>query len=240
MLEGFEPNRYSVIEEKNKREIVMLIGLGCKWRKCSFCDYHLDYDENPDICFRVNSEVLSKVTGCYGKLEVINSGSVTELDKNTLHKILAVAVEKKIYEIHFECHYLYRKELPAYRELFKRHGIELKLKCGVETFDNDFREKVLKKGMVGFSIEELSYYFDEVCLLFGLKGQTLAGMKRDIEIGLNNFERVCINIMKANTTKTVPNHAVIDSFVKHIYPYIKEEERIDILLDNTDFGVGGE
>ena len=42
MVEGFNPIRYSVIEDKNPREIVMLVGDGCKWRKCRFCDYHLD------------------------------------------------------------------------------------------------------------------------------------------------------------------------------------------------------
>ena len=39
MVEGFNPVRYSVIKEKNPREIVMLVGDGCKWRKCRFCDY---------------------------------------------------------------------------------------------------------------------------------------------------------------------------------------------------------
>ena len=41
-MKDFNPNRYAVIEEKNPREIVMLRGLGCTWRRCRFCDYHLD------------------------------------------------------------------------------------------------------------------------------------------------------------------------------------------------------
>ena len=45
-------------------------------------------------------------------------------------------------------------------------------------------------------------YADEVCLLFGLTGQTLNSMKKDIETGLSLFERVCINIMVENSTKT--------------------------------------
>ena len=37
-----EMERYSVITEKNPREIVLLRGAGCAWRRCRFCDYHLD------------------------------------------------------------------------------------------------------------------------------------------------------------------------------------------------------
>lgn len=238
MLDNFNPNRYSIIEEKNKREIVMLVGTGCKWKKCRFCDYHLDYDENPDICYGVNRKVLSNVKGLYGKLEVINSGSFTELDDKTVGEIKRVAAEKKIKEIHFESHYLYRKQIPNFRKLFKTLGIELKMKCGVESFDDEIREGFLKKGMKDFSMRELKGNFDEICLLFGIAGQSFESMKKDIEIGLGHFERICINIMKENTTKILPDEEVIKVFMKEIYPTIIENQRIDILLDNTDFGVG--
>lgn len=239
MLEGFNPNRYSIIEEKNKREIVMLVGSGCKWKQCSFCDYHLDHDEDPELCYQVNREVLSKVTGAYQKLEIINSGSFTELDRKTMEEIKKTVIEKNIKEIHFESHYLYRKRIPDFRRMFEELGVQVKMKCGVETFDERIREAVMKKGMVHFSVQELSLYFDEICLLFGIKGQSLDGMKADIETGLKYFERICINIMKKNTTSVFPDREVIRLFMSKIYPDIKKNERIDILLDNTDFGVGG-
>ena len=75
MVEGFNPIRYSVIEDKNPREIVMLVGDGCKWRKCRFCDYHLDSSKDIEANFQLNKQVLSNVTGKFGELEVINSGS---------------------------------------------------------------------------------------------------------------------------------------------------------------------
>ena len=34
--------RYSTITEKNPREIVLLRGRGCRYRRCAFCDYHED------------------------------------------------------------------------------------------------------------------------------------------------------------------------------------------------------
>ncbi len=47
-----------------------------------------------------------------------------------------------------------------------------------------------------------------------------------------------INIMVENTTKVKPCASVIDIFVKTLYPMYKDDERIDIHLNNTDFGVG--
>ena len=67
--------RYSIIREKNKREIVLLRGSGCKWRKCRFCDYHLDFSKDEEENFSLNREILQQVTGCFGVLETINSGS---------------------------------------------------------------------------------------------------------------------------------------------------------------------
>ena len=63
------------------REFVLLQGTGCRWRKCSFCDYHEDVSPVP---YEVNRLVLEQVTGQYGVLDVINSGSAMELDEETL------------------------------------------------------------------------------------------------------------------------------------------------------------
>lgn len=76
--------RYSVIQEKNPREIVLLRGSGCKWRKCTFCDYHLDFCLDEDKNYELNKIELAKVTGKYGKLEIINSGSFVDLDQETI------------------------------------------------------------------------------------------------------------------------------------------------------------
>ena len=86
--------RYSVIHTKMPREFILLQGSGCRWGKCTFCDYHKDTNENP---YETNKEVLSRVTGCYGILDIINSGSGIELDSDTLQLIKKVAKEKKIH-----------------------------------------------------------------------------------------------------------------------------------------------
>ncbi len=63
-------------------------------------------------------------------------------------------------------------------------------------------------------------------------------MIRDIEMGLKYFERVCINIMTENGMPIKPDSGVIQIFINEIYPKYKDNPRIDILLNNTDFGVG--
>lgn len=237
-MENNSLTRYSEITEKNRREIVLLRGSGCKWRRCTFCDYHLDFSPDEDRNFALNQEILKKITGKYQKLEVINSGSFVDLDAKTVSLILDTCIEKKITELHFECHWMHRDAIPALRRTFETHGIQIKLKIGVETFDSQYREQVLHKGIDETAPAKIAACFDEVCLLFGLDSQTEDSMRCDIETGLANFERVCINIMAENTTSVRPNPSVIDIFMKKIYPIYQADDRVDILLDNTDFGVG--
>jgi hypothetical protein len=228
--------RYSIIYEKNPREIVLLRGKGCVYKKCTFCDYHTDSCKNDDENFALNKEVLQQITGEFGEIEIINSGSVFELDSKTIDLIKKICKEKEISTIHFESHYLFDSRISKLREEFK--DFTLKMKLGLETFDYDFRENVLCKGIDEKNPEIISKNFDEANFLFGINGQTEESMLNDIELGLKYFERICINIMCDNTTNVKPDNEVIKIFVNSIYPKYKDNERIDILINNTDFGVG--
>ena len=161
-----------------------------------------------------------------------------DLDEATLTLIRDICLQKNIRELHFECHWMHRKELPAYRTFFTDAGIAVKVKIGVETFDADYREGVLDKGIDETDPSVISEGFDEVCLLFGLNGQTVDSMKHDIETGLAYFERVCVNLMVENSTPVKPDRSVLSDFMEHIYPFYRDDPRVDILLSNTDFGVG--
>ncbi len=231
-------NRYSVITGKNPREILLLRGSGCKWRRCRFCDYHLDFSGDEGENFRINRGALEKVAGRFGVLEVINSGSFCDLDEKTLEEIQQVCKDKGIRRLHVECHWQDRGTLPAIRSRFARDGIQIVVKMGVETFDAAFREETLEKGMEYARPWEIAEHAQEACLLFGLKGQTVASMRRDMEIGLTWFQRVCVNIMTENTSPMKPDEAVIQRFMEEIYPLYEGCGRVDILLANTDFGVG--
>ena len=60
--------RYSRIENKCQREIVLLKARPCAWSKCTFCDYIEDNSTCHDEMVRINEDVLSRVTGEYGVL----------------------------------------------------------------------------------------------------------------------------------------------------------------------------
>ena len=236
-MEEFNPNRYAVIHEKNPREIVMLRGKGCSWRRCRFCDYHLDSSKDEQANFALNQKQLKKVTGIYRKLEVINSGSFVDLDEATLRLIEQICQEKQISQVHFECHWRHRDAIADFRNRFAALNIELKLKIGVETFDFLFRECYLDKGIDTNNPKEIAAYFDEVCLLQGIPGQSLEQMDQDIQTGLAYFERVCINIMQENRKPIKPDPKVIAIFARELYPKYIEDCRVDILMENTAFGV---
>ena len=125
------------------------------------------------------------------------------------------------------------------RQRFAALGVDVKIKQGVETFDRDFRENVLHKGIGVSDPAEIAKDFNEACLLFGVTGQTAASMKQDIETGLAYFERVCVNLMTENSTNVHPDAEVLQAFMAEVFPLYEKNPRVDILLTNTDFGVGG-
>ena len=238
MQNGFNPTRYSVIDGKNPREILLLVGRGCVWRRCAFCNYHLDFEPKAEAAFSENIKAISKVRGIYGRLEVINSGSFIDLDERTMGAILNACITAKIHQIHFECHFMHRGEISALRRRFAAQGVDVKVKIGVETFDADFRERVLIKGISEADPAKIAEDFDECCLLFGISGQTAQTMRRDVETGLSHFERVCINIMQENGMPVHPDADVLEDFMREVLPVYLNNARVDILLENTDFGVG--
>ena len=226
-------DRYALIHTKMPREFVLLQGAGCKWKKCTFCDYHEDVSEHP---FTINEPVLSQVTGQYGVLDVINSGSAMELDSDTIALIKEVVKEKNIHTLWFEAHYMYRKKLALFAEQFA--PVQVKFRCGVETFDADLRD-TWKKGIPSsVTPEDVAKYFQGVCLLCCTQGESKEHIMKDIEIAKTHFEYFSINVFCNNSTSVKQDKELAQWFAWEVYPRIKDEERIEVLMENTDLGVG--
>lgn len=227
-------DRYSEINNKNKREIVLLKGFPCKWGKCSFCDYTLDNDNDEDDMNRLNFEVLENITGKYKVLEVINSGSCFELPKNTLDRIKSIIIEKNIEKLFLESHWCYKNRLDEMRRFF---NIPIIFKTGVESFDYNFRNNFLKKNAKFKTVDELKTYFDSPCMMVGIKGQTKEMIDKDMDIVLNNFEHATINVF-INNTSSIKRDEELVTWFKEKYKFLDENEKIEVLYNNTDFGVG--
>ena len=226
--------RYSHILEKDKREIVLLKSRPCIWGKCSFCDYIEDNDVDQKENQKINDEVLNKITGQYGVLEVINSGSFFELPDETIERIYKIIVEKKIKRLYIEAHYLYKKKIKALREKFK---IEIIVKTGIETFNDEMRNNVLNKNVHFDKIEEILEDFDSPCLMVGIQGQTKEMIRKDIEILTKYFDHGTINIYRNNSTPIKRDEELIKWFDKE-YHDLKNNRKYDYLGIPTDFGVG--
>lgn len=226
-------DRYSLIHTKMPREFVLLQGMGCKWKKCTFCDYHEDVSENP---YEVNEPVLRQVTGEYGVLDVINSGSAMELDDKTIALIKEVVKEKRIHTLWFEAHYMYRKKLASFAEQFA--PVKVKFRCGVETFDANLRDRWKKGIPSSVTPEDIAKYFQGVCLLLGTEGESKEHVINDIELAKKHFEYFSVNVFCNNGTDTKRDEELVAWFVKEVYPTLKDQSGIEVLLDNTDLGVG--
>ena len=229
-------SRYSKILEKNQREIVLLKSFPCSYGKCSFCNYINDNSLNEDEMNTLNFDILSKVTGEFSSLEVINSGSVFELPAATLKQIVAIVKEKNIKIIYFEIYYGYHKRLIEIISLFP--NTEVRFRTGIETFDNDFRKNIYNKN---FSLDEaallnLSQNIYSTCLLICVQGQTREMIEEDIRIGLKYFKSITINIFINNETKIKRDEELFNWFIKK-YSHLKNHPQIELLIDNKDLGV---
>nr|DAL87309.1 MAG TPA: putative Fe-S oxidoreductase [Caudoviricetes sp.] len=226
-----EMKRYGVVNDfKEQMEVVLLRGTGCQWGQCSFCDYCLDKDIDENENYELNKPVLDKITGQFQKAQIICSGSFAELDPKTLNYIHEVAVEKHLTTIIFEGHYMHRKYIKYMRLIFT--GINLEFIVGGETFNLTDRERVLHKGMGVATAKDVSKYFNRTNLLFGWRGQTMDSFKRDIELGLQYFDRICINVFTPNTTPMERDNELVSEFYNsQLFKKLMNNPRVRIIDD---------
>lgn len=226
-------DRYSVIHTKLPREFLLLQGTGCRWGKCAFCDYHGDTSENP---FEVNRAVLQKVTGIYGVLDIINSGSALELDDATIELIKEVVRKKNIHTLWFEAHYMYRHRLTGFATQFAPATV--KFRCGIESFSSTQRKQWNKGVPSTVTATDVAKYFKGICLLCCTSNDSRERIITDIETAKQNFEYFSVNIFCNNSTTVKRDNALVAWFVKEVYPQIKDDDHIEVLIENTDLGVG--
>ena len=61
---------------------------------------------------------------------------------------------------------------------------------------------------------------------------------RDIALAEQWFEYASVNVFCENTTRVKRDEALVKWFVDELYPQLKQSKKIEILIDNTDLGVG--
>lgn len=222
-------------------EMVLLQGRGCFWKKCAFCNYYEDSASDEKI-IPLNHEVLSHVTGETGRLTVINSGSWFELPEVTRKEIISLMKEKRIHILSTETHWAYHEKTRKLREELAAEGIELCARIGIETFDADFREDVMNKGIgKTVSADEIAKIYRECCLLYGMEGQSEEQLREDIRIALDHFERVYLNLYQGGEGLYPEDRELTRDFRERLASEFSDQKKypgLIVLVENTDLDVG--
>lgn len=224
--------RYSKIEKGMKREFLLLRGLGCKWRKCTFCDYYEDRSDDP---FPLNKSILDRVTGEFGVLDIIDSGSCFELDEDTIAYIRKIIEEKNIHTLWLETHYMYRSRLKEFAALFP---CKVKYRVGIETFNPRLRNSWNKGISDEVTAEMISKDFQGICLLVGIKGQSKEDILGDLELAEKYFEYYSVNLFCPNSTATKRDEELAAFVCTRVKEILKDRPKAELLIENTDLGVG--
>ena len=224
--------RYSRITHGLKREFILLQGTGCRWKKCAFCDYYTDTSPDP---YSINAPVLDRVTGEYGTLDVINSGSAQEFDMKTVERIKEVVQDRNIHDLWFESHWIWRNELGSFASGFP---CRVHYRLGIESFNPELRiawKKGIGRNVTPEMVREL---YDGVCLLAGIKGQTEKDIMESVEIAERLFDYYSVNLFCPNSTSTEKDEELSRIFIEKLAPEIRKSRKAEVLIENTDLGVG--
>lgn len=227
--------RYAKYRGTLPREVVLLKGLPCVWSRCSFCDYIDDNTSDVALIERVAEEELSKVTGEFGRLQVINSGSIQELPSSVRERIRDLMATRGITEFWTESYWAYRKDFEATRAFF---GVDTHLFLGVETFDDRLRNGVLNKSMHWSGPDEVAAATDSICLMIGFRGQTRDIIRRDVELLRSKFRYGIVNLFTENRLSAGLMDLELKTWFREEYAWLAHEPNVNVLWHNTDFGVG--
>ena len=131
---------------------------------------------------------------------------------------------------------MYKNQLAKFAEQFD--GVEVKFRCGVESFDGNLREQWKKGIAASVTAEEVAKHFQGVCLLCCTEGDSKELILRDIALAEKYFEYASVNVFCENTTAVKRDDELAKWFVEEVYPQLKTSDKIEVLVENTDLGVG--
>jgi len=227
--------RYAKFTGHHPREVVLLKGLPCVWSRCTFCDYIDDNTTDQALIRKTADEELARVTGQFGRLQVINSGSIQELPLFLREEIRDLMKRRGITEFWTESYWAYRRDYAQTRAFFE---VDTHLFLGVETFDDHLRNVVLNKSMHWDSPDDVAAATDSICLMIGFRGQTKDIIRRDMDILRTRFRYGIINLFTENRLSAGLMDEELKHWFREEFAGLEDEPNLNVLWHNTDFGVG--
>lgn len=191
-----EIKRY--VDRGNDGEYIHLKGYPCINSKCTFCIFPKDNSLDTTSSLEYNKELIDRVHGNSKILEVYNFGSIFEVPFPSLLYLSQKVQSKGIERLITDSHWFYRESFDQFRNFIPCDDVMIKI--GLETFDNEVREKLMKKGMGYVTIDDILKYTNAINLLVGFKGQTREQILDDIDIVSKKFRFADVNIIDPNFT----------------------------------------
>ena len=131
---------------------------------------------------------------------------------------------------------MYRHRLEEFAKQFAPATV--KFRCGVESFDAALRSSWAKGIPADVTAADVAKHFKGVCLLCCTEGDSKERITNDIATAKKYFEYFSVNLFCNNTTTVKRDEALASWFVKELYPVLKDDSQVEVLVENIDLGVG--
>jgi hypothetical protein len=178
---------------------------------------------------KTNHKALSHVKGDV-PLQVICSASFDELPVATVSEIVELCTSKEIKTLIIESHWLFHEQVRTFKNLMRKKGIKVISLVGVETFNKAFRKNVLGKNLGDVTALEISEYFNWVNILFGIEGQTMESLTKDLDVARRHFRHINVNVFIPNSTPLKRDNALTEEFYgSKLFCEIKDNPKFEIL-----------
>lgn len=206
---------FRVSDKLGRRLVVILKGFPCVWGRCSFCPFYLEQTRDIRDLINTNRVIIDRaleITSAedYKRIAVFNGGSFYELPYDTIEKLQDLA-KGRIFEIESRSEYI---TLRGVKGLLKYYEPEkLVIRIGFEVWDEEIREKLLRKGMPNselYRIAELRNTIKKLGLpvefwVYVLFGIEYISEEKVVE-SVNKFRELFDGIIAIKYKKYIPYH----------------------------------
>ena len=131
---------------------------------------------------------------------------------------------------------MYRHRLEEFARQFAPATV--KFRCGIESFDPALRTGWKKGVPADVSPADVAKNFKGVCLLCCTVGDSRERIVNDIATAKEYFEYFSVNLFCNNSTAVKRDEELAAWFVQELYPVLKDDKQVEVLVENSDLGVG--
>jgi len=137
------------VDRLGRRLVLVLRGLPCAWGRCTFCPFSLEQSVNLGEVIRDNRRVIREALRLLGecrasRVSVFNGSSFYELPYETVAELRPLT-EGRVVDIESRPEYL---SLGSLRAALQALGARLLVvRVGLEVWDDEIREGLLRKGI---------------------------------------------------------------------------------------------